>query len=92
MGRAHIKQRIHLKGIFQVRVGHTTIPEDSMLSIAASFLCLGNIGIGFGEVGPTGNFAFLPSALKWVCSFLMLVGRLELFTVFVLFSKHFWKR
>ena len=121
MGRAHIKQRIHPKGIFQVRVGRSPIPEDLMRSIAtffgvyiftgivgavlislsgldpfssiaASFLCLGNIGIGFGEVGPTGNFAFLPSALKWVCSFLMLVGRLELFTVFVLFSKHFWKR
>ncbi len=121
MGRAHIKQRIHPKGIFQVRVGQTTIPEelmrsiatffgvyvvtglvgsvlislsgaDVLTSIAASFLCLGNIGIGFGEVGPTGNFAFLPSSLKWVCSFLMLVGRLELFTVFVLFSKHFWKR
>ncbi|MDD4302177.1 MAG: potassium transporter TrkG, partial [Sphaerochaeta sp.] len=116
-----IKQRIHPKGIFQVRVGRSPIPEDLMRSIAtffgvyiftgivgavlislsgldpfssiaASFLCLGNIGIGFGEVGPTGNFAFLPSALKWVCSFLMLVGRLELFTVFVLFSKHFWKR
>ena len=65
---------------------------DIMTSIAASFLCLGNIGIGFAEVGPTGNFAFLPSYLKWVCSFLMLVGRLELFTVYVLFSKHFWKR
>jgi trk system potassium uptake protein TrkH len=64
---------------------------DPLTSFAASFLCLGNIGIGFGEVGPAGNFAFLPSWIKWFCSFLMLVGRLELFTVYVLFSKHFWK-
>ncbi|RFU95868.1 TrkH family potassium uptake protein [Sphaerochaeta halotolerans] len=92
MGKAHSKQRIHPKGIFQVRVGSTTILEDSMPSIATSFLCLGNIGIGFGQVGPTGNFVFLSSALKGVCSFLMLVNRLELFTVFTLFPKHFWKR
>jgi trk system potassium uptake protein TrkH len=64
---------------------------DPLTSFAASFLCLGNIGIGFGDVGPTGNFAFLPAWIKWFCSFLMLVGRLELFTVYVLFSKHFWK-
>lgn len=120
MGRAQLKQRIHPRGVFQVRVGQTTFREDLLVSIAtffgvyiltgvvgavvislspadlitsfsASFLCLGNIGIGFGEVGPTGNFAFLPSWIKWFCSFLMLVGRLELFTVYVLFSKHFWK-
>ena len=65
---------------------------DMLSSLAASFLLLGNIGIGFGEVSPSGNFAFMPSYLKWFCAFLMLVGRLELFTVYVLFSKHFWKR
>ncbi len=121
MGRAQIKQKIHPKGIFQVRVGQSTVPEelgrsiatffgvyvftglvgtvlislsgiDPLSSFAAAFLCLGNIGIGFGQVGPTGNFAFLHPLLKWVCSFLMLAGRLELFTVFVLFSKQFWKR
>lgn len=121
MGRAHVKHRIHPRGVFQVRVGTTTVSQDLMTSIAtffgiyiltgvvgmvvislsgsdvvtsfaASFLLLGNIGIGFGEVGPSGNFAFMPSALKWFCSFLMLVGRLELFTVYVLFSKYFWKR
>lgn len=64
---------------------------DMLTSFAASFLCLGNIGIGFGEVGPTGNFAFFPAWIKWVCSFLMLVGRLELFTVYALFTKSFWK-
>jgi trk system potassium uptake protein TrkH len=62
-----------------------------MTSFAASFLCLGNIGIGFSQVGPTGNFAFFPSSIKWVCAFLMLCGRLELYTVFALFTKFFWR-
>jgi trk system potassium uptake protein TrkH len=65
---------------------------DILTCFSSSFLCLGNIGIGFGAVGPTGNFAFYPSWIKWVCAFLMLAGRLELFTVYSLFSKVFWKR
>ncbi len=65
---------------------------DVFTSFEASFLCLGNIGVGFAKVGPRGNFGFFPAFYKWVCSFLMLVGRLELFTVYVLFTKTFWKR
>lgn len=52
---------------------------------------LGNIGPGFGEVGPMDNFSHLPALAKWFLSFLMLLGRLELFTVLVLFSPSFWK-
>ncbi len=65
---------------------------DLATSISASFLCLGNIGVGFGQVGPTGNFGIFSPALLWFCSLLMLVGRLELFTVYVLFTGHFWRR
>lgn len=64
---------------------------DFATSISSSFLCLGNIGIGFGKVGPAGNFSFFPSWCKWMFSFLMLVGRLELFTVYALFSRSFWR-
>ncbi|MFA6892531.1 MAG: potassium transporter TrkG, partial [Sphaerochaetaceae bacterium] len=64
---------------------------DFATAISGSFLCLGNIGIGFGKVGPTGNFAFFPSWTKWFLSFLMLAGRLELFTVYALFSPEFWR-
>ena len=60
----------------------------STLSAAAS--CLGNIGPGFNLVGPTMNYAGLTDFSKYVCSFLMLAGRLELFTVFTLFSKYYW--
>ncbi|HZJ87860.1 MAG TPA: potassium transporter TrkG, partial [Sphaerochaeta sp.] len=65
---------------------------DMLTSTSASFLSLGNIGFGFGALGPGGSFAIFPPWVLWFCSFLMLVGRLELFTVYVLFTKHFWKR
>lgn len=65
---------------------------DIETCMAASILSLGNIGIGFGQVGPAGNFANFPGWALWICSFEMLLGRLELFTVYSLFSKAFWKR
>lgn len=58
-------------------------------SVAAT---LGNIGPGIGQVGPTGNYAQIPEIGKWFLSVLMLVGRLELFTVIILFTKAFWKK
>ena len=63
--------------------------DTSMGAVAAT---LGNIGPGIGKVGPSENFAHFPDFAKWFLSFLMLLGRLELFTIFVLFSKSFWKR
>ncbi|MFA9393006.1 MAG: TrkH family potassium uptake protein [Prolixibacteraceae bacterium] len=63
--------------------------ETSMGAVATS---LGNIGPGFGTVGPAANFAHIPTVGKWFLSFLMLLGRLELFTIIVLFSPAFWRR
>ena len=60
--------------------------------LSAAFLFVGNIGIGLGDVGPAGNFSIFSPLIQWTASFLMLVGRLELFTVYALFSKSFWKR
>lgn len=65
---------------------------DIETCLSSTLLTLGNIGIGFGKTGPTGNFAIFPAWAKWVFSFLMLAGRLELFTVYALFSRAFWKR
>ena len=65
---------------------------DFESAVGASISCLGNIGPGLGKVGPTGNYAFIPSAGKWFLSLLMVLGRLELFTVLVLTSVSFWKR
>jgi trk system potassium uptake protein TrkH len=53
---------------------------------------LGNIGPGLGDVGPTCNFAFLTWAEKWVLILLMLIGRLEIYTVLVLLLPATWRR
>jgi len=65
---------------------------DLMSSIGASISALGNIGPGWGEFGPTDSFAPLPYAAKWTLIILMMVGRLELFTIIILFSPSFWKQ
>jgi len=63
---------------------------DFMSSFSAAATCLGNIGPGFAVFGPTMNFSVMSGFSKLVCSFLMLLGRLELFTMLVLFSRHYW--
>ena len=64
---------------------------DIYSAFSAVATTLGNIGPGFGEVGPMENFYHLPALAKWFLSFLMMLGRLELFTVLILFSPAFWK-
>ncbi len=58
-------------------------------SVAAT---INNIGPGLGQVGPTENYAHIPVSGKWFLSFLMLAGRLEIFTVLILFTFSFWKK
>jgi trk system potassium uptake protein TrkH len=65
---------------------------DIMSSIGASISAIGNIGPGWGDFGPTDSFAPMPYLAKWVLIFLMLVGRLEIFTVLIIFSPAFWKQ
>lgn len=65
---------------------------DFKSSIGAVASCLGNIGPGLGTVGPVLNYGLVPDIGKWLLSFLMLLGRLELFTVLILFSSSFWNR
>ena len=63
---------------------------DFLSSFSAAATCIGNIGPGFNLFGPTMNFSIMSGFSKLVCSFLMLFGRLEIFTLLVLFSRHFW--
>ena len=65
---------------------------DFVTTIGAVATSVGNIGPGFGMVGPADNFAHLPGLTKWILSFLMLLGRLELFTILLLFTPYFWKK
>jgi trk system potassium uptake protein TrkH len=69
----------------------SALGNDFDTSLGAVAATLGNIGPGIGNVGPAANFNHIAVAGKWFLSFLMLVGRLELFTVLVLFSPAFWK-
>ncbi|MFP4644753.1 MAG: TrkH family potassium uptake protein [Spirochaetales bacterium] len=64
---------------------------DLATGISSSLATLGNIGPGFGEVGPTGNYEAFPGAAKLFFSFLMLAGRLEIYTVIILFTPAFWR-
>lgn len=61
-------------------------------STGGMITCLGGVGPGLGLVGPSGNFANIPEFSKWFLSLMMLTGRLELFTVLLLFTPAFWKR
>ena len=65
---------------------------DFITALGATAACLGNVGPGIGGVGPMSNFAHLPDFSKWFLSFLMLIGRLELFTFLVLFTPYFWRK
>lgn len=65
---------------------------DIVTATSSVITCLSNVGPGFGEVGPMSNFSSLPGFCKIFLSFIMLVGRLELFTFFVIFTSSFWKR
>lgn len=64
---------------------------DMETAISAVAATLGNVGPGLGDVGPASNYAGLPGAGKVILIFLMWLGRLELFTVFMLFMPRFWK-
>jgi len=61
-------------------------------SVGGMVTCLGGVGPGLGLVGPAGNFHDIPEFSKWFLSLMMLAGRLELYTVFLIFSPAFWKR
>ena len=65
---------------------------DLLSGFTASLALIGNIGPGFGRVGPAGNFAFFSSPVKIFFSFVMLAGRLELYTMVIYFMPAFWKR
>jgi trk system potassium uptake protein len=70
----------------------TLLGLDFVTAVSGVATCLANVGPGLGPViGPVGNFASLSPTVKWILSLTMLVGRLELMSVFVLFSVGFWR-
>jgi len=65
--------------------------NDILTSLASALVTVGNIGPGFGKIAPTSNYAFYPDYIKWFLSFAMMVGRLEVYTVLVIFTPKFWR-
>jgi trk system potassium uptake protein TrkH len=66
---------------------------DLLSSFASGLITVGNIGLGLEAVGPAGvGFGPLPSYVKWFLSLMMLAGRLEIYTVFAIFPRTFWRR
>jgi trk system potassium uptake protein TrkH len=61
-------------------------------AFSAVIACFNNIGPGLGQVGPASNFGVLNDFQTWVCTFAMLLGRLELLSVMVLFTAQFWRK
>ena len=66
--------------------------NDILTALTTALATLGNIGPGFGKIGPTLNYAFFPEPLKLYLSIIMMLGRLEVYTVLILFTPRFWKR
>lgn len=72
-------------------VGLAALGLDFESAIGGALSSLGNVGPAFGDLSPVKNFAGLPALGKWWCAFLMLIGRLELFTVLILLTPFFWR-
>lgn len=81
--------------LFLILTGILALTLDGVAfdeAVGAAVSCIGNIGPGLGEQGPAGNYASMTALSKWTLAFLMMAGRLELFTVLTLFLPGFWKQ
>ena len=65
---------------------------DFITALSATIACITNAGPGLGAVGPADNYGALSNLQKWMCAAVMLLGRLEIFTVFILFTPDYWKK
>ena len=79
---------IFIMGTFVITIAGT----DALTAASAVAASIGNIGPGLGSLGPLSNYAHLPEFSKVFLSLLMIIGRLEIFTVFVIFTRSFWKK
>lgn len=73
-------------------VGMAALGVDMVTAASASISAMSNVGPALGEAGPAENFASIPVAGKWILTFCMLVGRLEVYTVLILFMPQFWRK
>jgi trk system potassium uptake protein TrkH len=103
----HINKRVGRKDVvysvtgfifiyFSVIVTVTLITAASGIDLFSSFSAalsiISNIGVGFGAIGPEHNYSIFANHIKWLFSFVMIAGRLEMWTVFVLFTGVYWRK
>ena len=65
---------------------------DMVTAFSAAVACINNLGPGLGNIGPATTYASLTELQIWICSFAMLLGRLEFFTVLAIFTPAFWRK
>jgi trk system potassium uptake protein TrkH len=83
---------IYVSSIVSMTLVLSATGLDILTAFSAVVACINNTGPGLGRVGPSGNYAVLSDFQTWVCSFAMLLGRLELFTLLVILTPAFWRK
>ena len=83
---------LYLFSIIAVTGVAASADMDIVTAFSTGISLMGNIGPGFGDVGPATTYALYPGYVKWVLGVAMLVGRLEIYTFFILLTPYFWKR
>jgi trk system potassium uptake protein TrkH len=84
---------VYLASMLVVALALAAFGLDFITALSSAVTAIANVGPGLGPiVGPAGNFATLPDGPKLILAFAMLLGRLELLTILVMFSKDFWER
>lgn len=82
---------IYVMACFSTVALMASIGLDGANSMIISLSCISNVGLPLDVIGPNFTWSALPGIVKWICSLLMLMGRLEIFSVIVLFTRAFWK-
>ncbi|MBR5652977.1 MAG: TrkH family potassium uptake protein [Prevotella sp.] len=82
---------LYVMACFATAALMTGIGLDSANSMVIALSCISNVGLPLDVIGPDFTWGALPALVKWICSVLMLMGRLEIFSVIVLFTRSFWK-
>lgn len=83
---------IYIASIVSMTLVLTLSGLDVITAFSAVVACINNLGPGLSQVGPATTFAGLTDFQTWVCSFAMLLGRLELFTLLIVFTPAFWRK
>ena len=73
-------------------IGIAATGTDIITSVTTVISATCNVGPAFGEAGPADNYAAIPMTGKWILIFCMLTGRLEVYTVLILFVPRFWRK